>query len=256
MVDMEFRVTSNRREGLLLALGQVVIASGFSLVRQRMLTSADGVVLTLVVRGPEDRLLQLEENLGSHPLVRSFEAATNDGHADSAFAPASAPPLPPTARPPPVATQGNPLDNPRIEALLPQLARDYPNILPHLRAFEHELAPEHRELALRYIGHRVGAWVYKRDFALGGRLMLADALRHIALPAMRQVVKAELHGDALQVLNSPFCAQRGQTGACCHFLRGMLVGLLAETHGGEQLRVVESRCRSEGADACHFEFLT
>src|SRR5688500_8901841 len=57
MVDMEFRVTSDRREGLLLALGQVVIASGFGLVRQRMLTTAEGVVLTLVVRGPEDRLL-------------------------------------------------------------------------------------------------------------------------------------------------------------------------------------------------------
>ena len=38
-MDVEFRVTSDRREGLLLALGQVVIACGFSLVRQRMVAA-------------------------------------------------------------------------------------------------------------------------------------------------------------------------------------------------------------------------
>jgi predicted hydrocarbon binding protein len=106
---------------------------------------------------------------------------------------------------------------------------------------------------MRYIGQRVGAWVYKRDFALGGRLALAEAVRRIALPAMRQLVQAEVHGDLLHVANSPFC-RRGQTGHCCHFLRGMLDGLLADTHGGEHLLVVETQCRNTGADTCTFEF--
>jgi hypothetical protein len=81
----------------------------------------------------------------------------------------------------------------------------------------------------------------------------AQPFKHIALPAMRQVVKADIHGDALHVANSPFC-QRGTPGACCHFLRGMLLGLLGEALGGEPLHVVESRCRNIGADTCCFEF--
>ncbi|RPE79993.1 V4R domain-containing protein [Vulcaniibacterium tengchongense] len=241
MVDVEFRVVADRREGLLLALGQTVIACGFTLLRQRMVGSHEGVVLTMLVRGPDAQLLQLEDRLGAHPLVRSFEAARPDAP------PASAPAVTPAA------AQAAAPDAGRIEALLPQLARDYPNIFIPLLALERELPPEQRESTLRYIGQRVGAWVYKRDFALGGRLALHDAVRHIALPALRQIVQAELHEDALKVRNSPFC-HRGEAGACCHFLRGMLGGLLGDAHGGEHLHVVESQCRNAGAALCSFEF--
>jgi hypothetical protein len=137
MVDVEFRVIGDRREGLLLALGQVVIASGFRLLRQRMVAAQEGVELVMLVRGPDARLLQLEENLGTHPLVRSFETATSEG-APSQFAATPANPSHVAAAPPPPA----PADNRRIEALLPQLARDYPNIFMHVRALESELVPE------------------------------------------------------------------------------------------------------------------
>ncbi|MFD0319858.1 V4R domain-containing protein [Lysobacter gummosus] len=139
-----------------------------------------------------------------------------------------------------------------METLLPQLARNYPNILLQLVALERELPPAQREATLRYIGQRVGAWVYKRDFALGGQLPLADSVRRIALPAMRQLVQAELHEDVLKVRNSPFC-HRGESGECCHFLRGMLGGLLEGQHGAH-VHVVESQCRNTGAETCRFEF--
>lgn len=252
MVDVEFRVVADRREGLLLALGQTVIASDFTLLRQRMLSSNEGVVLTMLVRGPDSGLLPLEERLGTHPLVRSFEAApVLDGPAARL---ADAPPRSaPTITTATHAAAPSPADSRRIETLLPQLARDYPNIFIPLLALEHDLAPEQREPTLRYIGQRVGAWVYKRDFALGGHLALGDAVRHIALPAMRQIVQAELHGEALAVKNSPFC-HRGMHGACCHFLSGMLGGLLGGPHGTQGLRVIEHRCRNAGADRCSFEF--
>lgn len=267
MVDVEFRVVSERRDGLLLALGQVVIANGFTLLRQRMLNSDEGVVLVMVVRGPADQLLVLEEKLGTHHLVQSFEASpyeggtaspppavrangAGNGHAPAASPPpaASAPPLAPT----PAAASAAPIDVQRVETLLPQLARNYPNILLQLVALERELPPAQREATLRYIGQRVGAWVYKRDFALGGQLPLADSVRRIALPAMRQLVQAELQDDVLRVRNSPFC-HRGEHGECCHFLRGMLGGLLEGQHGGNVL-VVESQCRNTGAETCRFEF--
>lgn len=250
MVDVEFRVVSDRREGLLLALGQAVIANGFTLLRQRMAGGADGVVLTMLVRGPRAGLLTLEECLGTHPLVRSFEAM----QPDAADHPGEAPPEAPDRRVPVRTTTVPTLADSRlIEALLPRLAQDYPNIFVPLLALERELAADQREPALRYVGKRVGTWVYKRDFALGGHLALADAVRHIALPAMRQIVQAELHEDSLLVRNSPFC-HRGQHGACCHFLRGMLGGLLGGPHGTEGLHVIETQCRNTGADICSFEF--
>lgn len=268
MVDVEFRVVSDRRDGLLLALGQVVIANGFTLLRQRMLNSEEGVVLVMVVRGPAESLLLLEEKIGTHHLVQSFEASPYEA-APSAAPPAAAPvaraagngngyvthAAPPTAAAPTAAAPGHaaaPIDTQRVETLLPQLARNYPNILLQLVALERELPPAQREATLRYIGQRVGAWVYKRDFALGGQLPLADSVRRIALPAMRQLVQAELQDDVLRVRNSPFC-HRGESGECCHFLRGMLGGLLEGPHGGS-LRVIESQCRNTGAESCRFEF--
>ncbi|QWP77787.1 4-vinyl reductase [Lysobacter sp. K5869] len=269
MVDVEFRVVSERRDGLLLALGQVVIANGFTLLRQRMLNSDEGVVLVMVVRGPAEQLLVLEEKLGTHHLVQSFEASpyegapsapaqpaarangNGNGHGDGHHAPAAAS-APPVAPAPPMPAGAAPIDMQRVETLLPQLARNYPNILLQLVALERELPPAQREATLRYIGQRVGAWVYKRDFALGGQLPLGDSVRRIALPAMRQLVQAELQDDVLRVRNSPFC-HRGEHGECCHFLRGMLGGLLEGQHGGN-VRVVESQCRNTGAETCRFEF--
>lgn len=269
MVDVEFRVVSGRRDGLLLALGQVVIANGFTLLRQRMLNSDDGVVLTMVVRGPAEGLLMLEERIGTHHLVQSFEAMPLDTAAQftTAAAPrvasaavtpirqaaptASAPA--PAAAPAYSAPVAVPVDTQRVEVLLPQLARNYPNILLQLVALERELPPAQRESTLRYIGQRVGAWVYKRDYALGGHLPLADSVRRIALPAIRQLLQAELQDETLRIKNSPF-VHRGETGPCCHFLRGMLGGLLEGPHGSDGVHVTETHCRNTGADACCFDF--
>ena len=255
MIDVEFRVVSERREGLLLALGQVIAANGFTLLRHSALNSDEGTVLKMTARGPVEQLLVLEDALGTHAQVRSFESSRGDDfahrgpRANLGATPArqAAPAL---ARAPAVA----PVDSQRIEILLSQLARGYPNILLQLVALERDLPPTQREPTLRYIGHRVGAWVYKRDFALGGQLPLADSVRRIALPAMRQLLQTDLREGALYVRNSPFC-HRNSPGECCHFLRGMLGGLLEGQHGAH-VHVVESQCRNTGAETCRFEFLT
>jgi predicted hydrocarbon binding protein len=254
MVDVEFRVVSDRREGLLLALGQTVIANGFTLLRQRMGGCEEGVLLTLLVRGPEENLLLLEERLGTHHLVRSFES----GPADTTQAPATPAASPPARALSAAPSTPRPAESPsiathRVETTLPQLARNYPSITILLQALQHELPPAQREPTMTHVGQRVGTWVYKRDYALGGRLPLPDALRRIALPALRQLVRVEQDGEALVVANSPFC-HHGETGACCHFLRGMLEGLLGGPHGIAGLMVAERECRNHGATACRFEF--
>lgn len=260
MADIEFRVVSDRREGLLLELGRLIVASGFTLQRQRMTRSDEGVVLTMVVRGPEQNLLALEDRLGSHPIVQSFEANSIAAAAAAAAAVAAAPaPEPVRAKPPAsdarVETAAAAPDPGRVEALLGALAREYPDVFSRVLAFEHEVPAVHREATSRYAGTRLGAWIYKRDYTLGARLNLTDSIKHIALPAMRQLLRGtELDGDALRVKDSPFTGVGLHRGPSCHFLRGCLEGLLNEPGHLGRPRVVETFCRNTGADACIFTF--
>lgn len=254
MADIEFRVVSDRREGLLLELGRLIVASGFTLQRQRMTRGDEGVVLTMVVRGPEQNLLALEDRLGSHPIVQSFEAAIVDA-AQIAAAAHAIEPVRPRAAP---ESRGEVVAAPdpgRVEALLGALAREYPDIFSRVLAFEHELPLAQREPTARYAGTRLGAWIYKRDYALGARLNLADSIKHIALPAMRQLLRgSDLDGDALRIKSSPFTGIGLHRGASCHFLRGCLEGLLNEPGHLGRPRILETSCRNTGADACVFTF--
>jgi hypothetical protein len=146
-------------------------------------------------------------------------------------------------------------DKKRIEALLPQVARDYPQIFGAVMGLERNMEPTQREASMRYVGARVGAWVYKRDFALGARLPLSDSIKHIALPAMRQLLPTELEGEALSTGSSPFCAvERSVTAPQCHFLRGFLEGSLNECGYLGMVRVSEVACRANGSDSCKFVF--
>lgn len=244
MVEVELQVTSNQRVGLLISLSQVLIANGFSLARQRMAETAEGILLTLVARGPEPNVPSLQRSIEGQANVQAVQVVSLGPIGGSATNAAS----PPSARP----AEGPPATA-RIEALLPQLARAYPNIFPALLPFERELPAEQREPTLFQMGERVGAWVYKRDYAMGGQLPLGDSLRRIVQPALRQLVNAEVQDATIRVGNSPFC-NRGEPGACCHFLRGMLGGLVGGKKGAGSVRVIESACRNIGADACVFAF--
>jgi len=219
--------------------------------------------MSLVVQGPETGLLSLEEQLGTHWMVKSLEAGPYDPSATTPLTPptpvanatlvhASAPSTPAQAGT--VAGNGD-ADRKRIEALLPQVARDYPQIFGAVMGLERNMEPTQREASMRYVGARVGAWVYKRDFALGARLSLSDSIKHVALPAMRQLLPTELEGDVLSTGSSPFCAaERSVTAPQCHFLRGFLEGSLNECGYLGMVRVSEIACRASGSESCKFAF--
>jgi predicted hydrocarbon binding protein len=256
MADIEFRVVSDRREGLLLELGRLVLASGFTLQRQRMARTDEGVVLVMTVRGPETNLLALEDRLGSHPLVQSFEAVASEAVrvAPAAVRDPARPRAPAEHNGAAVVSSAGP-DHARVEVLLPMLAREYPDIFNRVLSFEHELAAVQREATTRYAGARLGAWIYKRDYALGARLSLADSVKHIALPAMRHLLHVvEMNGEGLRIVGSPFAGIGLHRGTSCHFLRGCLEGLLNEPGHLGRPRVFETFCRNTGADACTFTF--
>ncbi|WP_149195713.1 hypothetical protein [Luteimonas suaedae] len=262
-MTIELKVVSEQRDGLLLALGEVLLTNQFKLLRHRRANTDRGVVMVLVVQGPESRLLALEEQLGTHWMVRSFEAAPYEpgvstspqtlAEVVASIDPvrADAPPAPPA----PAAAPSAAPDPARVEVLLPQLARDYPRVFGLVLGFERSLEPAQRVTTMRYIGTRVGAWVYKRDFALGAALDLSRSIKHVALPAMRQLLPTEPDGDALTTSGSPFCVVTSQTVAAqCHFLCGFLEGLLNASGTLPRVRVSEAACRAGGAAGCRFVF--
>jgi len=56
-------------------LGQVITANHYALLRQRLTQDGRGAWLSMVVRGPSEQRFALEEMLGTHRRVLSFEAA-------------------------------------------------------------------------------------------------------------------------------------------------------------------------------------
>lgn len=246
MIDVEFRITAERREGLLLELGRIVMNCGYTLLRPRTAANGEGVLLTLAVRGPERNLSTLSERLSTHPLAQSFESAVLGEKASAA----PAAPAQKTRQ----AARADEAYAREVEALLPELARHFPKVLPLVVGFEREIPPEHLEEASRYAGARLGAWMFKRDYAFGARMNLADSIKQIALPAMRSLRSCELVDSALIIKDSPFCGTGLHHGTSCHFLRGCLEGLLNEPGHLGKFDVEETACRNLGAARCTFTF--
>ncbi|ULU25122.1 hypothetical protein [Dyella terrae] len=265
MAELEVRVVSERREGLLVELGRLVTEYGHVLIRQRLVQEAHGACLTLVLRGPDERQLALEEALGTHPRVLSFESLRPQlmeappPHAVVAppvvraapaphVAPAS---IPRPAAPPDSAPIAAGADVGRVERMLPSLAKDYPRIFPWLINLDYAVAAEARDASLYLAGRRTGAWVYKRDFALGAKLGLVDAIRRIALPAMRVLVTVEHQENQLHVRGCPLCQPGGTSGG--RFFCGFIEGLLAESVDARSVFARETSCHSHGASMCVFD---
>jgi hypothetical protein len=76
MIELEIQTLSERREGLLIELGRAVVTSGFTLQRQRFIQDANGVLFTMIVRGPARKQRALEAALDANERVISFNAST------------------------------------------------------------------------------------------------------------------------------------------------------------------------------------
>ncbi|MFC3651783.1 hypothetical protein ACFONN_09530 [Dyella humi] len=252
MIELEIQILSDRREGLLVELGRVVVASGFTLLRQRVYQDNHGAWLVMVVRGEPERQLGLEEVLATHNRVLSFEATLlAPGTAQAVTA--SAPRVPNGAvngATTPLAHVGP--DVQKVESVLPQLARDYPKVFPWLLALEHEVTAEAREASLLLAGRRTGIWVFKRDFEMGGKLGLAEAIKRIASPALRALVTVDVRDRHIHIQDCPLCPPGGHSG--CKFFKGFLEGMLGASSAPQTVFVRNLHCRSSrGMGDCILE---
>lgn len=257
MIELEVQVLSDRREGLLVELGRVVVANGYTLLRQRLSQDSRGTWLTMIIRGPAERQLALEEELATHSRVLSFEAGLAEGRAAApapmmqAAAPPAHAPAPAPISPSAPAPQAAGPDVSQVESTLPQLARDYPKVFPWLRNLEHAVAADAREASLQLAGRRTGAWVYKRDYAMGAKLSLVDAIKRIAVPALRELATVDWRDGQLLIQNSPLCSPGGHSG--CRFFSGYLEGVLGGSVAPQTVFVRNLFCRSHGAASCVLE---
>ncbi|OOG49065.1 hypothetical protein [Rhodanobacter sp. C01] len=75
MIELEIQTLSETREGLLIEVGRLVMSSGFTLQRQRLVQDHHGVLMTMVVRGPWLKRRALEASLDANERIISFRTA-------------------------------------------------------------------------------------------------------------------------------------------------------------------------------------
>lgn len=247
MLDMELKLAVARKDGLMLTVGRYLSDNGFSVVKQQF-DQAGGGVLLVVVRGAEAGLPGLFEALGNSEHIASFESRRIDGD-QSLKPPAATSTASPSKS---AAASPAPMRAADIERQLPLLAHDFPVVLPRLLTMERLMPEAQRADTLRAIGRRLGAWIYKRDYALGGRLSPEMMNKRIALPALEQITTAKLVGNNFVVDASPFSLTPDATPKC-HFFCGYLEGILSEANGGRPFVVQETLCRANGHSSCMFE---
>lgn len=73
MIELEIQGLADSREGLLIEVGRRVMASGFTMQRQRLVQDPHGILLTMVVRGLHRKRRALETALNACDRVISFD---------------------------------------------------------------------------------------------------------------------------------------------------------------------------------------
>lgn len=248
VVEFEFTLSAVRREGLLLEVAKIFSAHGFTTLKQKLSETDGASTLVATIRGAEQQLPALQEQLASSALIGAFEFARVEpaARAVGVRPPQAVAPTPAAARPTP------PRRSVDVERELQQLAAEYPSVLPRLLAIERALSDDQRADTMHAIGRRLGAWVYKRDFALGGRLPLAQSVKRIGVPALKAITAADVDGNELRIASSPFGGIGRSELPRCHFFRGYLEGVLADCGEGRAVVCNETRCRGMGHDCCTF----
>ncbi|MEO7066466.1 MAG: hypothetical protein ABI114_06130 [Rhodanobacter sp.] len=75
MIELEIQGLAESREGLLIEMSRFILATGFTLRRQRLLQDPHGILLTMVVYGSARKQRALEKLLDSYERLISFNVS-------------------------------------------------------------------------------------------------------------------------------------------------------------------------------------
>jgi hypothetical protein len=73
MIELEIQGLAQTRDGLLIEVGRLVMAHGFTLQRQRLVQDPHGTLLTIVVRGPRGGKKSLQASLDDYERLVSVQ---------------------------------------------------------------------------------------------------------------------------------------------------------------------------------------
>jgi hypothetical protein len=142
-----------------------------------------------------------------------------------------------------------PPDVAAVARLLAEVDELYPRrLVPALLELDRTVAPGAREPTLQLAGKRIGAWLATRQADAATAGSLDDAIARAGLPALSDLVTAEVQGSQLHLHESPLCAEPGHSG--CAFFSGLLQGVLTPALPSHEVSLFNICCRAWGADEC------
>jgi len=150
------------------------------------------------------------------------------------------------------------------EPALRRLLDAWPRVLPVLDELERSLPAPRRQHELTRLGVRAGARMAFDDPAIRAAQDVAQGLE-AAVPRLEGVaegtVEAAGAGGIYRARNSVLCRRRlnmmfapfDDEAEGCHFLTGLLCGMLRQVPALPRVAVRETRCRALGDPECTFE---
>jgi predicted hydrocarbon binding protein/predicted regulator of Ras-like GTPase activity (Roadblock/LC7/MglB family) len=144
-------------------------------------------------------------------------------------------------------------EEPPMDLVLHGIVDAYPDVVRPVMDFEQSLPDGKRQSALNALGQRAGEAIFQRRYSsMNVPAAIPQVLEMVAVPAVSPFAIANSQGNSLDVLACPFCRNLSASSPRCHFLAGLVEGLLKSVPGLEDAEVTETRCRARGDDTCSF----
>jgi len=136
-------------------------------------------------------------------------------------------------------------------ALIKEMAGQFPDIVPLVRAYAGAFDLQARGAALLEAGKKIGAFNYRKEWSFGNPLRMPAALRRALVPALEKFAKVESSDTRILLPDSPFCATGGEIN-CCDFITGFMQGFLDAGPLSMHTQVEQAACKARGQSHCAY----
>jgi predicted hydrocarbon binding protein len=136
-------------------------------------------------------------------------------------------------------------------ALIKEMASQFPDIVPLVRAYAGAFDLQARGAALLEAGKKIGAFNYRKEWSFGNPLRMPAALRRALVPALEKLAKVEPSDTRIVLPDSPFCATGAEIN-CCDFITGFMQGFLDSGPLSTHTHVEQAACKARGQSHCAY----
>lgn len=144
----------------------------------------------------------------------------------------------------------------QLNDLAKSIAESYPDIIKSVFEFESSVQANMRDATLYELGQHTGRYIFNSKFKkyrVNGSISVA--LSQLVLPALRPFTIADSSRMEVRLSLSPFALNRHSSSPQCHFISGLIAGLLNSPPDAIPVHVNESACRAQGKEQCIFSVI-